>query len=206
MIIENRDILSLQKADIKPASLMLARAFNNDPINSYAYPDEIERGKKLPYAYEFILRYGLRYGETHISSQQLEGIALWVRSNRVSMTLWRLIISGAFWPTLKMGQDSGRRMQILSRYLEDKHKEMAPFPHWYLMLLGVDPEFQGKGYAGRLLRAMFALTGADGLPYYLETETERNVSFYEHFGFKVLDTCILPGTKLKLWLMLRKSI
>ena len=184
---------------------MLARAFDNDPINSYAYPDEIEKGKKLPYAYEFILRYGLRYGETHISSHQLEGIALWVRSNRVSMTFWRLIISGAFWPTLKMGQDSGRRMQILARYLEDKHKEMAPFSHWYLMLLGVDPEFQGKGYAGRLLRAMFARTDADGLPYYLETETERNVSFYEHLGFNVLDTCTLPGTKLKLWLMLRKS-
>jgi len=204
MAIKHKDIISLQKADIKPASLMLARAFSDDPINLYAYPDEMERRKRLPHAYEFILRYALRYGEPYLSSDQKEGIAVWAHSNRASMTLWRLILSGAFWSTLKMGQYSGRRMQTLSRYLEGKHKKIAPFNHWYLMLLGVGPEFQGKGYAGMLLRAMFSREDTNSLPYYLETETEKNVSFYEHFGFKVLDTCILPGTKLKLWLMLRK--
>jgi ribosomal protein S18 acetylase RimI-like enzyme len=149
-----------------------------------------------------MLKYGFRYGENH-KTAHLEGVTVWVRSSMATMSFWRLILSGAFWPSMKMGQEAGIKMQRLSRQLERKHNTLASFPHWYLMLLGVDPEFQGRGHAGRLLRTMFRRTDAEGLPCYLETETEKNVSFYEHLGFKVLDTYTIPDSKLKMWLMLR---
>jgi len=47
-------------------------------------------------------------------------------------------------------------MRHFSKYIEAKHKDLAPFNHWYLMLLGVDPKFQGRGFAGRLLRGMLS--------------------------------------------------
>ena len=200
------ELISLEKAHIKPASHMLARAFRDDPIDDYAYPDAAEKARKLPHMYEFLLRYYLRYAQTYATSSRLEGIAVWVRLEKVaSISFWRIILSGALLPALKMGVKCSRRMQPFFEYVDGKHKALVPFPHWYLMLLGVDPEFQGQGYASRLLRGMFPGIDEDGLPCYLETETERNVSLYQHLGFRVLDEFIVPGTTVKFWAMLRES-
>ena len=73
------------------------------------------------------------------------------------------------------------------------------------MLIGVDPKFQGKGYASRLIREMLLRIDEEGLPCYLETQKEQNVSIYQHFGFKVIDEFIIPGTTIKAWPMLREG-
>jgi ribosomal protein S18 acetylase RimI-like enzyme len=74
----------------------------------------------------------------------------------------------------------------------------------YLQSLGVDPDFQGKGHAGRLLRHMLTRMDIMGLPSYLEASAEQNVRFYERFGFNVVDESTIPGTNLTNWAMLRK--
>jgi ribosomal protein S18 acetylase RimI-like enzyme len=84
-------------------------------------------------------------------------------------------------------------------------KQLAPFPHWYLAVLGVDPEFQGRGYAGHLLRPMLARLDRERLPAYLETTTEDYVAMYRHFGFEVIKEDTLPGSDTKMWVMIRKN-
>jgi ribosomal protein S18 acetylase RimI-like enzyme len=202
---ELSNIIKLSKDDIKPASKMLARAFYNDLVNQYAYPDEKEKNARLPYAYEFVMRYGLRYGQVHTTSKQLEGIAVWLPSDKYVMPFWRLLLSGAIWPALKMGKETGQRMQHFSKYIKVKHKDLAPFNHWYLMLLGVDPRFQGRGFGSRLLREMLTNIDEEYLSCYLETHNEQNVPMYQHFGFKVIDEFIIPETTVKLWAMLREN-
>jgi len=195
-------IINLSKADINPASQMLSRVFYNDPINRYAYPDVKEKDTKLPYAYEFLMRYGLKYGLVHTTSQQLEGVAIWLPSDKYAMPFWRLFLSCALFSAIRMRQKAGQRMQRLSKYIENKHKIMASFNHWYLILLGVDPKHQGKGYASKLLREMFKYTDEEGLPCYLETETGQIVSVYQYFEFRVIDELITPETDVNLWVML----
>jgi ribosomal protein S18 acetylase RimI-like enzyme len=78
-------------------------------------------------------------------------------------------------------------MQTFSRYLDKKHREIISDTHWYLQLLGVDPEYQGQGFASRLLRGMLTRIDEEGLPCYLETELAKNVPIYEHFGFRTLE-------------------
>ena len=204
MAVELREPIRLEKIHIKRASLMLTRAFENDPINAYAYSDTAERDAKFPYRLEVLLRYSLRYGQAYITSSQLEGIAVWFRSEKASLPFWRLVLSGALVPKLKVGREVGRRMRHFLEYIDAKHKELAPAPHWYLRLLGVDPESQGKGYASRLLRDMLPRVAEEGLPCYLETDTERNVPIYEHFGFKVIEEFVIPETTVKFWAMLRE--
>ena len=94
---------------------------------------------------------------------------------------------------------------MFSRYLELMHKRVAPFPHWYLWNTGVDPQFQGKGYASKLLRAMFARIDKEGIPCYLETQREANLTLYQHYGFKVVEQFIAPETEFTNWSMLRDS-
>jgi len=202
---ELRDIIKLEKAYVKPASKMLARAFYDDPINLYAHPDTAERDKRLPYEFESGLLYGLRYGVVHTTSDQIEGVSFWLHSDRASMSFRRLLLSGAIVSASRVGQEGRRRMQILSKYIDKKRRELAPYNHWYLVLLGVDPKFQGRGYASRLIRGMLTRIDEEGLPCYLETDGERNVYMYRHFGFEVIDEFIIPETNVRQCAMLRQN-
>jgi ribosomal protein S18 acetylase RimI-like enzyme len=78
-------------------------------------------------------------------------------------------------------------------------------PAWYLMYLGVDPAAQGNGIGSMLLReSLDHVLERDGSPVYLETGTERNVRFYERFGFQVRESGVqlVPGPT-RHWTMLR---
>lgn len=57
----------------------------------------------------------------------------------------------------------------------------------YLWFIGVDPLYQRSGIGSRLLKEVIADAGAKGLPIYLETSTERNLPWYQRFGFRIYD-------------------
>jgi len=120
------------------------------------------------------------------------------------VTFWRAVRSIPISVILGFGREGGWRMKYSGDYLDAMHKHLAPFKHWFLQIIGVDPQFQGLGYGGKLLRPMLARIDDEGLPCYLETLDERNVHLYEHFGFKVVDKATIPKTSLNSWAMLRE--
>ena len=199
------ECIRLHKSHIKPASRMLARAFANDPFFASVWPDAAQRQVKLPYMTEYFLHFSLSYGEAYATSPRLEGIASWIHFEKVSMPFWRVLLSGAFWPALKMGWRAARRLRDFSSYIDNKHGRLVPVVHWYLALLAVDPEFQGRGHASQLVKGMLTRIDKEGLPCYLETENERNVPIYQHFGFRVIDEFTIPQTTVKVWAMLREN-
>ena len=95
-------------------------------------------------------------------------------------------------------------MKPVGDYIDSTHLRLAPFQHWFLQIIGVDPAHQGKGYAGKLLNPMLARIDNEGLPCYLETHDQKDVSLYEHFGFKVIEESTVTGTSLTNWSMLRE--
>ncbi|MCA1993407.1 MAG: GNAT family N-acetyltransferase [Coleofasciculus sp. S288] len=60
-------------------------------------------------------------------------------------------------------------------------------PHYYLMLLGVHPNFQRKGYARALLEVLHARSEAHPTSrgVFLETANPKNVAFYNYFGYQI---------------------
>lgn len=58
-------------------------------------------------------------------------------------------------------------------------------PHWYLNMLATHPDWQRQGLGGQLMATVFDIAATEGLPCYLETETEANVAYYRHHGFEV---------------------
>lgn len=182
---------------------MLARAFHDDPMAHYVFPDAESRDEKLPNFYEIPLRYGLCHGEVHATSANLEGIAVWLPSAKADMSIWRMIQAGALLNTVRMGNKPGQRIGHLGTYLDQQHKLHVPERHWYLYVLGVEPTFQGHGHAGQLLKPMLERLDKEGLAAYLETNKEHNVSLYRHFGFEVIEKSTPPGTALLTWAMKR---
>lgn len=88
----------------------------------------------------------------------------------------------------------------LGRALEEVHERE---PHWYLAILGTDPEYQGKGIGRALIEPVLELCDRESELAYLESSKRRNIRFYEHHGFEVVEEVRLQGG-LVLWPMLRR--
>jgi len=200
-----KDTMRLNRSHSKHAAEVLVRAFWNHPPLQYYFPDEAEREKIAPYFFSLPVLNGIRYGEVHATSQNLEGIAVWLPSDNYPVTLWRLLRSVPPSEIFGFARYGGPRMRGLGQYLDSVHCRLAPFKHWFLEAIGVDPQFQGRGYAGMLLRQMLARIDEAGVPCYLDTLEEQNVRLYEHFGFTVAEESAIPETNLTNWAMLRKA-
>jgi hypothetical protein len=45
----------------------------------------------------------------------------------------------------------------------------------------------------------------EGFSCFLETQNDKNVPLYKHFGFEVMEATAYPNTDIGLWSMLRKD-
>jgi ribosomal protein S18 acetylase RimI-like enzyme len=90
-------------------------------------------------------------------------------------------------------------------YMDEIHKSAVPGAHWYLWALAVEPGCQGQGIGSRLLRPVLARADKEGLSCYLETHAERNVAFYQKWGFRVVNDDLMPGQGGRMWTMLRET-
>ncbi|MFW9989451.1 MAG: GNAT family N-acetyltransferase [Candidatus Odinarchaeota archaeon] len=197
-------LFRLTEDQVKKASEVLSRAFYDNPWSKYIIPEDSERRKKLKYVYEYLIRYDVLYGEVYSPSSDLKGIAGWIPFEYIYKTYETQIRSGGKKIVEKLGIDFYKRSKKLEEFRELLHKRHAPFKHWYLDTIGVDPKFQGKGHAGTLLKAMFARVEKENLPIYLETSTDKNISIYEHHGFEILEDTTIPDIDIDFCAMLRK--
>jgi len=204
MTTELEGLVRLTKGSVKPAAEMMARAFEEYPLTAYFYPDGAARKDKIARGYRSLLRFGVCYGEVYATSLAFEGAAMWLYSENSRRTLWRNIRCGNLSMLFPRFGPQRTRLRAYLAFSMAMHKRAAPFRHMYLQLLAVDPVHQGEGLSGRLLRPMFQRIDREGLPCFLETQAEKNVAIYRHFGFRVVEAGIVPGSNVHSWAMLRE--
>ncbi|MFX0058867.1 MAG: GNAT family N-acetyltransferase [Candidatus Hodarchaeota archaeon] len=198
------NLLRLSKKHIKSASLVLSRAFLNDPIIRWQIPDFNIRTKKLHYLWEITLRIGIKYGEVYGTSENLEGIAMWRPPKNVNISYWKFVKNGGIKLPFKFGVQSTKRMSFIQAVNDSIRNIYMKAPYWYFGPIAVDPKYQGQGFASELMRPMLErIDNNEKLPIYLETNIERNIYIYDHFGFRVLEEIIIPKTNIVNWSMIR---
>ncbi len=52
---------------------------------------------------------------------------------------------------------------------------------------------------------MLKYSKSDNWPYYLETAEEKNINFYEKFGFKLVESTKLPESDVDHFCMVKRS-
>lgn len=188
---------TLTSHDLEPACGVLARAFQNDPLQSYCFPDPGERAARSPAHFLPILRYGLRAGEVWTTEDPIRGVALWLPPSRPTIDHEILGECGFGELPATIGQQSfDRFISILGHIDPLRHRDMTE-PHWYLMVLGVDSSCQGQGVGSALLTAMHDRIG--DTPSYLETAQPANVPFYLRHGYRILVHETEPLSGLPFW-------
>ncbi len=214
------DFFPLPPSSLPAAARLYARAFSADPLMVHYLPDPAVRAQALPAFMHVALRYTHSHGEVWAAQNAdgLAGVACWLPPGHWELSAWGMVRSalgvvtlGQAWQILRSFTRSGARGSFLGQVsaMESKidriHRTTLPVPHWYLMILGVDPACQGQGIGSRLIAPQLARARAAGLPCYLETMLERDVAFYRKNGFTVAyDADLLPGG-LHVWAMVYES-
>lgn len=200
----SKNVVFLKRSQIDQASEVLASAFDQDPMFCYLTP-KVDRARTnaINWLCKTVLRYSEPYHHIYTTASDLKGIAAWVPPGHFPLNILRLLQVGLY--ALPFNVDWSRLRQFISLQstMEEFHKRDMPQPHWYLIMLGVAPTYQGQGIGGSLLQPILNQADSEGLPCYLETSTEQAVRFYQKHGFEVLRIGEFPGNAPRLWTMKR---
>jgi ribosomal protein S18 acetylase RimI-like enzyme len=194
--------LKLSEVDI--ASGILARSFFNDPGVVEILPDVSDRirlGKTLASA---MIRFTLSCG-IGVIDREHRGVALWFPPESPLPTEDVLRQSGMLDVPSLVGNGAWSKIRGLMTELDLLHGMRVKELHWYLSMIGVDPEFQRLGIGDALLRSTLESADAQEIPCYLLTPMSDLVGYYGRRGFTVVaDAHVLDG-QLHMRLMRREA-
>ncbi|MFW9902435.1 MAG: GNAT family N-acetyltransferase [Candidatus Thorarchaeota archaeon] len=200
-----RDLTLLTKNQIKQASHIISEAFFNDPLMTFLFPRTRERKYKLSLMMELLIRIGIKYGVVNVTSSNLEGVAVWLPSNKAKITPLMGLVNGGISYFFKIGSKIIKKQNKFYRFTYSKHKELMPLFHWYLSIIAINPSYQGKGYSKILLNSMFEQIDKQKLPCFLDTNNKNNIPIYKRFGFETIEEYEIPNSDLLNWVMIRAS-
>lgn len=173
-----------------PRVLTLTASFFHDPLAEFFWPDDELRARQLSAVVEFLLN--LSCNTSSIEEAGGKNAAI-VGANppghypfpffKSFASLTRLISKLLFvTPLLEMG-----KMTQVSRSVEKIHPHQM---HWYILVLGVHPDHQGKGMGGELLRPILQKADEDGVIVYLECSNPESLEFYRKYEFEVSEKIV----------------
>jgi GNAT superfamily N-acetyltransferase len=196
--IDGSDIRKLGADDLPRIAQALARAFEDDPVMTWIFRDDADRIARLERAFALFLRRIWLPQDECYATERLFGAALWLPPDK-----WHLGAGAQLRLLPSMINVTGRNLVRLVSVLQLIEKKHPRDPHYYLAVLGVEPEMQGRGFGGALMQPVLAGCDRDWIPAYLESSKRRNVVLYERHGFEVVEEVRLPRGGPPIWRMWR---
>jgi len=188
---------------VDAAAHVITRSFAADPGVLFVLPDPADRERLGPTLAQAVVRFTLRCGAPLVTGGETRGVALWFPPDALPPTPEDLEETGiAVVPEL-IGAAAWGRFKRLLDHLDALHPTMAPDPHWYLTMLGVDPAWQHRGLGEALMQPVFEQADRDGVACYLESPTAENTRYYAQRGFAVVAETDVPDSDMHIWMMRR---
>jgi len=189
------------EGDVQPLARTLSRAFFDDPVAMWAFDHDHLRPDALE-----------RFQATRVR-QLLGEEEVWMSEGHTCAALWAP--PGRWRTTLRQDAALLRSFthpRLLSRLpfvalglLDVERKHPREPPHYYLAMLGTDPDHQGQGLGSALMRPVLERCDVDGVGALLESSKERNIDFYARHGFRVTREIRLPRGP-RMWQMWRDPL
>lgn len=193
------DVRKAVDADQARLSATLARAFDDDPLVNWMVAQDKRRSRRVFDAMDLTLRkFTMPHGEVY-TTPDVQGGALWTPPGKWKMGILQQIL--LLPEVVKFA--TVRRIPTVMGGIGAVEKHHPHQPHYYLFVLGVDPEMQGKGIGTQLMTPVLERCDREGVPAYLESSKEKNVPLYERNGFKVTQQFQVPNGGPSLWFMWR---
>ena len=157
-----------------------ARAFLDDPMIRWPLPDSPDLPDRIRQVFASIY-VGVADQGVIWEAGDADGFAVWIPAGAADdMFESDASVRGQLAP---LTDDGGAKYEVLWTWIEER----VPGDVWYLDALGVDPARQGAGVGSALLLHGLEAAAGAGVDAFLETAQERNVGYYQRFGFRVVD-------------------
>jgi ribosomal protein S18 acetylase RimI-like enzyme len=164
-------------ADVEPLINVMVLAFAADPVARWMYRDPRQY---LAYFGRFIRAFAGKAFST--------GTA-WCIEGNLGAALWLA-------PGVKPAEDTIASIlneSVPLHVMADVNAmfgEMAAYhprdPHWYLPMIGTEPDLHGRGIGSTLMRKALGRCDQEHMPAYLECTNPANAAFYQRLGFEAL--------------------
>jgi ribosomal protein S18 acetylase RimI-like enzyme len=175
------EVRKAQKGEIPALARAIAHAFFEDPLSTFVMPDASSRMRISEDGVALFLgRAWLDLGETYVIGEPAAGACIWNPPGTWEIGIGKQL---AMLPALIRAY--GRNLPRLLSALNAAETDHPTRPHYYLPMLGVEPESQGRGMGSALMYPVLSRCDAEGIPAFLESSTPRNRALYERHGFEV---------------------
>jgi ribosomal protein S18 acetylase RimI-like enzyme len=195
------DARPARRSDVPALAQTLGRAFQDDPVMSWLLPDADRRAAALPVFFGAVGRHHFLAGggaEVTTGGSGVGAAALWDPPGRWRQAPREQI---AMMPAMiRAFQGRLGPARALAEQMKAVHPEE---PHWYLAIIGSDPEVRGRGCGHALMRSRLDRCDAEHAPAYLESSNPDNIAYYNRFGFEVTGEIVMPDGPT-LWSMWRR--
>jgi ribosomal protein S18 acetylase RimI-like enzyme len=189
--------------DVARLKGVLARAFDDDPFLNWFIRQDGKRNQRFERAMEVALtKMSNGMNETWMGTE-FEGGALWRRPGEVKISALQSLALTPPFASVTGWSGLARFVNAMNQF-DKKHEHYAPGDHYYLFVLGVEPELQGRGVGGQLIKPVLDRADSENLPCYLESSNPRNIPFYERHGFRVMEQLKAHSTAPLVACMLRE--
>jgi GNAT superfamily N-acetyltransferase len=184
--------------DVPRLAQALARAFYEDPVFEWLFPDDAERLGRSERGFAFYLRrVYLPHNECYTTDDVVGG-ALWLPPDT-----WHLGPLGQLRLLPGMLAALGGRLPQVLRAISTVESNHPHESHYYLPFVGVEPSAQGRGIGTALMRPILDRCDQQGIPAYLEATTPRNRACYLRQDFAVTEEFRFPKGGPPSWRMWR---
>jgi GNAT superfamily N-acetyltransferase len=183
-------VVRLQDGREEEVGGMLARSFAADPIFAFIEPERAPRVAFLEQFMAALARRSHRLATAYVTEPELAGVSLWKTPDLRRLSAEQLRMTGMDRVGEWLAPASVDRFDAIFDAIDEALERASPEPVWYLGVLGVDPEWQGRGVGSRLMQPILERADLEGLAVTLETGQPRNLPLYARYGFEV--TAELP--------------
>ena len=202
-IAEGISIEIAPRNDVARIAAVFLSAFRDDPFMLSLFSSARDIQKAMSIDFRYMIEKTQVNGVVFRTSAAYEGASIWCLTG-FPKSRFSLNVRIAWFMLNQFKINDLKKFVSFYLKVEKAHIRNVKRPHYYLELLGVDEKFHGMGFASKLLKPVLAHADLSRRYCYLETQNEKNVVLYKHFGFEVVDT-IQPGFGSDAYyLMLRK--
>lgn len=193
--------MPLERRRLGEASRVLARAFQDDPAWRWILPSDRRRERTLPGLFRTAIDVTLSGGRVETTAGAVEGLALWIPPGEAALAVNRAATRALLTVPLRL-RSAFRRFRLYTEWNYELQRRAWPEPSLFLSGLGVDPARQRRGVGAALVES--GLAREPRATAVLLTNNERNLRFYERFGFEAVLEESLPEGGPRTWAMRRR--
>lgn len=186
-------------ADVDAIAQLIARAFDDDPFWRWMLPAKNFRDRQLRLVKLELHHLYLGNDEVWVTDGEILGAAMWAPPRK-----WKQPTGEMVRALPGQARVFGRRSLTMLKIGGLIEKAHPPGPHYYLGILGSDPDQRGKGIGSACIEPVLERCDAEGLGAYLESSKEENIAFYNRHGFELTRRLDFPAGAPPLWAMWRE--